>query len=838
VTILVGHSSREPLPEAVEMAKQAVLDVERQSLDVELRLDAAGLRREAERGCGLLIFYGHGTPDGRLLFNDAAHAFGDLAGPPVGDGFWRVLPLACVFACHGEASPHDDLRRTTEHVTALLAQISAAAAGVPHRRPPPARRRLPTPRRCRIDVTAGRCAAPGPAIVSIRTTEGDAMTPNRATLPRATRIEEPSDAAADTDTGAGTAADKPLSASEAEAIWELSPSRYIARISPRTGQEMRKPIDPDELLVHAHRDHHPLEVAVQYLANRAIALTGKTDLVRKAIRAVNDVGAFVAERVGTTVGTPAAETFAKKLMGVMERDNIFKFRESTHLSEKEVHARVDKLQRDARAALKARGRSPRLHVLLTGATGFLGKELLHQAASDRRIALVTSVVRPESVRDPKTRAVVKVLTPQQRGALLLERLHITGARARKFRFVGGDIEQPGLGLSEADAEKLRKSVTHVIHCAASVSFDDAYENSYKANVLGALNALEFSYSVQAAPDNCFINHVAIETSYIHGRSRTSMAQESELIFPRHFYNNFYELTKAMASMETDRFTIEKGLRVAQLLPSIVIGHSRTGNNRGDTKVVNAPINAFGRAREEAARMSHSLGGRVKATAIGYVAGSFPGHPAAELNLVPVDRVVQGILAALTVPSTIGRRVHLATDNRIRSAEIVRITREELGVSVRLADPTLFRNVTLPVLRALLERLGQERLANALQKLGTIFGGYGEWGQPIHEIGNDVRLLGLSIRRPNTEYAFRMLCRHNKYVQEFGRVRDGDEIARREKVWEQAIDAIELKSGREVGSLAADSFARLLAAEIDLKAFRPRTASARAKPGKERAHADA
>lgn len=626
----------------------------------------------------------------------------------------------------------------------------------------------------------------------------------------------------------------PLAASEADAIWEFSPSRYIARISPRTGQEMRRPIDPDELLIGAHRDNHPLEVAVEYVANRAIALTGKTDLVRKAMRAVNDVGAFVAERVGTTVGTPAAETLAKKVMGVVERDSIFKFREPTHLSEREVRARLDKLQKDARAALQARGRNPRLHVLLTGATGFLGKELLHQAASDRRIAQVIAVVRPESVRDPRTREVLKVLSPQQRGALLLKRLHVSGARARKFHFVGGDIEQPGLGIAEADAAKLRKTVTHVIHCAASVSFDDSYENSYKANVLGALNALQFSLSVQQAPGNCFVNHIAIETSYIHGRSRLSMAQESALVFPRHFYNNFYELTKAMASMETDRFMIEKGLRVAQLLPSIVIGHSRTGNNRGDTKVVNAPINAFGRAREEAARMSHSLVGRVKAGAIGLVAGSFPGDPSAELNLVPVDRVVQGMLAALTVPATIGRRVHLATDNRIRSSEIVRITREELGVRVHLADPTLFRNVTLPLLRMALGRMGQERLANALEKLGTIFGGYGEWGQPIHEIGNDVRLLGLSIRRPNTEYAFRMLCRHNKYVQEFGRVRDGDEIARRERVWEQAVEAIELKSGREVGSLAADSFARLLAAAIDLKTFRPRSAPARA--GKERAHA--
>ena len=40
----------------------------------------------------------------------------------------------------------------------------------------------------------------------------------------------------------------------------------------------------------------------------------------------------------------------------------------------------------------------------------------------------------------------------------------------------------------------------------------------------------------------------------------------------------------------------------------------------------------------------------------------------------------------------------------------------------------------------------------------------------------------------------MLCRHNKYVQEFGQVRDLDEIARRERLWENAIDEIEFETG--------------------------------------------
>ena len=300
-----------------------------------------------------------------------------------------------------------------------------------------------------------------------------------------------------------------------------------------------------------------------------------------------------------------------------------------------------------------------------------------------------------------------------------------------------------------------------------------------------------------------------------------MASENALVFPKNFYNNFYELTKAMASMETDQHMVVDGLRVVQLLPAIVIGDSRTGNNRGDTKVVNAPVNAFGRAKEALDALKGTPFGESKAAAIAAVAMVFPADRSAEINLVTVDRVVEGILASLTRPEAIGARVHLATDHRIRTEDIVRIEKEELGVDVRLADPTLFRNVTLPLVAAILRKAREPKLANALEKLGTIFGGYGEWGQPIHTVGNDVRVLGLPLRRPNTYYAFRMLCRHNKYVQDFGRVKDPDEIARRELAWGAAIDRIEAESGRQAGSLETAEFLRRVGEILDLRTFRPR-----------------
>ena len=599
---------------------------------------------------------------------------------------------------------------------------------------------------------------------------------------------------------------------------DLSPNRYIEKVNRATGREIPGGIDPDDLLVHAHRDQHPIEVAAQVIASRFIRTTGKERAVERGLKAINEMAGRGAELASLFVGGRAFEKKAKDFLGVVSRDYSYRFREPKHLSPAAIERRLVKARNEAAKKLQARGPDPRLHVLLTGATGFVGKEILFQAATDPRIARVTSIVRSEQITDRKTGEVLRVIKAPERGALLMRRLAIAEDALSKFDFVQGDIEEPDFGLSAHDHDTLAKSVTHVIHCAASVSFDDPYEASFRSNVLGSVNALAFSLSLQKRRGSPFVEHVAIETSYIHGRKRNAMAQEEALVFPRHFYNNFYELTKAMASIETDRHLIEKGLRVVQLLPSIVIGHSETGNNRGDTKVVNAPVNAFGRAKEIADRLDSDIAGKPRQMLLQWAGGQFPGDPTAELNFVPVDRVVQGILASLTATEAIGTRIHLATDNRIRSIDVVRTVREELGVNVRLSDPTIYRNVTLPIVKAVLTRLGEDKLANALEKLGAIFGGYAEWGQPVHSVGNDVRLLGLPIRRPDTENAFRMLCRHNRYVQQYGRVRDADETARRELAWEKALQRVEARTGHQAGALRPREFREHLAEDLDLETF--------------------
>ncbi|MEE8524966.1 MAG: SDR family oxidoreductase [Thermoanaerobaculia bacterium] len=590
-----------------------------------------------------------------------------------------------------------------------------------------------------------------------------------------------------------------------------------------TGEVLDDEILPHQLLVGNHRDHHPADIQARRFMSRLMKATDDAELVRRRMKKVRELGHQTSEVIAKIVGQKDPEKISKALFGLKRKEYFFRYKKPPR-SKQEIDERLEDLRRTAaaqQAAAEGSGK-PWIRVLLTGGTGFIGQEILWQAAHDPDVAEVVALVRPQQIRDRKTGEVTRVLTPAERGETLLRRLWLDRPDERtRFHFIAGDVEQPDVGIAAKDLEDLGGRLTHVIHCAASVAFDDPYEKSFGANVTGNLNALRVSHALQSAPGSPFVAHLAVETSYIHGRQVNKPAREDEIVFPRNFYNNYYELTKAMASIETERFMLAKGLRVVQLCPAIVIGEYRTGNNRGDTKVVNAPVNVFGRAHQALSRRDGRWIERSTGALLARLACVFPGDPSAEINLVPVDRVAAGIVAAAKRPQAVGRRIHLATDNRVTSEKIRQMVAEELGVRIQLADPTLHRTMTLPVLTKVLRGLKQERLATALNKLGTIFGGYSEWGQPVHEVANDVEILGLPAQRPDSERAFRMLCRHNRWVQEFGKVRDGDEISRREKVWAELIRDLEARAGCHAGAIPAEDFQRALHEELDLESFERR-----------------
>lgn len=129
------------------------------------------------------------------------------------------------------------------------------------------------------------------------------------------------------------------------------------------------------------------------------------------------------------------------------------------------------------------------HVLLTGGTGFVGKVVVAELLRRREelgIAAITLLVRSRKGVDPAARFAEMASSPCF--------ADLPSDWASYCHVVSGDICEPGLGLSDAERERLVGGLTQVLHCAASVQFNLPLEEATRINVDGSLAVLEFARS--------------------------------------------------------------------------------------------------------------------------------------------------------------------------------------------------------------------------------------------------------------------------------------------------------------------------------------------------------
>jgi thioester reductase-like protein len=200
-------------------------------------------------------------------------------------------------------------------------------------------------------------------------------------------------------------------------------------------------------------------------------------------------------------------------------------------------------------------------VLLTGATGFVGGEVLSRFLEQdgRRVyALVRA-------KDDVAAA---------------ERLPWHA----RLTAVAGDIEQPGLGLDAETTDDLAAEVTTVVHCAASVSFGMSLEDSRRVNVEGTRRVLELAERCERLERLTYVS-----TAYVSGEP-DGLFREDQLDVGQRFRNP-YEQSK----FEAERLVRKRGagLPLQVLRPSIVVGDSRTGWT-ASFNVLYGPLKAFAR----------------------------------------------------------------------------------------------------------------------------------------------------------------------------------------------------------------------------------------------------
>jgi thioester reductase-like protein len=304
------------------------------------------------------------------------------------------------------------------------------------------------------------------------------------------------------------------------------------------------------------------------------------------------------------------------------------------------------------------GARTRGDVLITGATGFLGTELLARLLGDgdRRVwALVRASSQAEA--EGRVHATLASLVPDPESV------------AERVVPVAGDLLRDGLGIEPRLRDELAEAVDEVIHSAASVSFSLPLDQARAVNVEGARHVLELA--TLAASRGAGLRRFAhVSTAFVAG-THSGPFHEADLA-RRQGFNNTYERSKWEAEELVRRY---EGLLPVQVFrPSIVVGDDRTGWT-SSFNVIYTPLRAYAR-------------------------GALPAVPArrsAPVDVVPVSHVARAILALSNAGP--GRTFHLAAGPAATTVgELIDLAAELLGQPrARAIPPGLYRRAVHPFL---------------------------------------------------------------------------------------------------------------------------------------------
>jgi len=257
-------------------------------------------------------------------------------------------------------------------------------------------------------------------------------------------------------------------------------------------------------------------------------------------------------------------------------------------------------------------------ILLTGYPGFIGRRL-----ADR---LVDGGARVTALVEPRMAAAARA------------------AANGRLEIVEGDISQHRLGLPDDEWTRLAAGLRHVFHLAAIYDLGVPLELAQRVNVDGTGNVLDLCRACERLERLHYVS-----TAYVAGR-RTGVVYEHELALGQGFKNH-YESTKFQAELwvrqELDRVpaTIYR--------PAIVVGDSRTG----ETQKFDGPYFML-RVIALCARA-------------GMPVPQF-GRSDAPFNVVPVDFVLDALLAGAGEPAAAGETLHLVDPEPVTAAELMRI----------------------------------------------------------------------------------------------------------------------------------------------------------------------
>lgn len=244
------------------------------------------------------------------------------------------------------------------------------------------------------------------------------------------------------------------------------------------------------------------------------------------------------------------------------------------------------------------------HILLTGGSGFLGKEIVKQLLKKKKnIALLLR-------EDNKTSLTKKFLN-----TITFDKPVEISSDIRPMK--GNLLQQYG-GLSEANLDWIKDHCYLIINCAADTNFD----TTIYTNADSTTSAIDIA-------KKCNIEHFQhISTAYVCGKTNNTIVYEDKVVGYKDEYNNDYELSKFWAEQRV----YSSNLNYLIYRPTIITGSSEDGSSSRFDNFYTAIKLAYKLAKyKKSSWLPDSADLRI----------NLSGHEL--MNLVPVDFVAKCIV---------------------------------------------------------------------------------------------------------------------------------------------------------------------------------------------------
>jgi len=219
------------------------------------------------------------------------------------------------------------------------------------------------------------------------------------------------------------------------------------------------------------------------------------------------------------------------------------------------------------------------HVLLTGASGFLGKVWLTQMLqNDSGVGKFYILLRRKATR-PAAARFERIVNTSPAFKPLHEKYGRDLARflSERIVVVDGDISQPGLGLDAETSARLGRDLDLVVNCAGLVDFDPDLRDALTTNVDGTIHVADFVEGCEKAA----LLHIS--TCYVAG---TRNGRNGEVLVPDYAPNGepfdaAAELASArvrIAEIEAEFETQEKADEIAAEAKAQLVQRGRSPDN--------------------------------------------------------------------------------------------------------------------------------------------------------------------------------------------------------------------------------------------------------------------